>query len=349
MCWVSLALIGFVSGARQVNVSDGKGDSATESKEKQRYDSVLSSGPVVERRPLNFATMRTQEDFKWADDPKLKRIFAPDFVWIVNVFHKREKYFEMIELLRQRNPRAIIGRYNAASTAKESRFDSIIPIFYPLEKCPENWLLHTPDGKRVPYLKRKKGTKQYRENGYFLDMRKGEVRSAIIQEMITRALNDGLDATCYDICYWDVVPGLLPVSIEEWNKAMLAFYEEAGYEAKKHNLLCIVNVAIPSWKIPGGVRAIIPHVDGLMLETSFHPKVIKDGILQKELDAYKWALEQGKMIFLIPRGLTLEAESFALKKVRPLDNIRQGRIFVTIGKDISKGEKRFIHDNPLYR
>ena len=69
----------------------------------------------------------------------------------------------------------------------------------------------------------------------------------------------------------------------------------------------------------------------------------------KIVDAYKWALEQGKMIFLIPRGLTLEAESFALKKVRPLDSIRQGRIFVTYSKDSSKGGKRFIHDNPLYR
>lgn len=149
--------------------------------------------------------------------------------------------------------------------------------------------------------------------------------------------------------YQSVLPKRLPISIEEWNEAMRAFYKEAGYEARKNNLLCVVNVSFWAFKILQGVRAVIPHVDGLMLETSFHPKVIAEGKLQDELDAYKWALEQGKMIFLIPRGLTLEAESFALKKVRPLDNIRQGRIFVTIGKNLDKGEERFVHDNPLYR
>lgn len=352
--WVYCAIVlGFVSPMGDLDLTFAAAESpelVMVAKE-QELNNVLPYTQKPSRRPLNFAVGRLQEDFKWANDPKLKRIFAPDFVWMVNVFHKREKYFEMIELLRQRNPRAIIGRYNAACLAQESRYESIIPIFYPLEKCPEGWLLHSPEGKRVPYLDRIGDTDEYKENGYFLDMRKKEVRSAVIQEMIARTLNDGLDATCYDICYWDVVPSHHPIPIDEWNnEAMLPFYKEAGYEAKKNGLLCVVNVAVPSWKIPGAVRAIVPYVDGLMLETSFHPKVIKDGILQKELDAYKWALEQGKMIFLIPRGLTLEAESFALKKVRPLDSIRQGRIFVTIGKEhISKGGKRFIHDNPLYR
>jgi len=350
MCWVSLTLIGFAFGAGRVNISDGKGDGATKSEKKRGYNRVLSSGPVAERRPLNFTGSRREVDFEWANDPALKNVFVSDFVWSINVFRTRKRYFEMIELLRQRNPRAIIGRYNSATCAKLSSRDSIIPVAYPLEKCSENWLLHTETGRRVPYMKRIKGTKKYREDGrYFLDMRKPEVRTAVIREMVARALNDGLDATCYDNCYWDVVPRYLPVSVEEWNKAMLVFYKEAGYEAKKNGLLCVVNVAIPAFKIPGGVRAIIPHVDGLMLETSFHPLVIERGKLQEELDAYKWALEQSKMIFLIPRRQTLEAESFALKKVRPLDNIRQGRIFVTIGRNLDRGEERFIHDNPLYR
>jgi len=343
MCWVSLALIGFVFGAGQANVSDGKGDSATESEEKRGYDSVLSSGPVVERRPLNFATSRVEKDFEWANDPKLKHIFAPDFVWIVNVFSTREKYFEMIELLRQRNPKAIIGRYNSAICAIQK--DSIIPICYPLEGCPEDWLLHDPNGKRVQWIK---GSGQITPK-YILDMRKPEVRTAVIREMVARTLNDGLDATCYDNCTWDVVARWMPVSVEEWNKAMLAFYKEAGYEARKNNLLCVVNVSFWAFKIPEGVPVVIPHVDGLMLETSIHPKVVAEGKLQDELDAYKWALEQGKMIFLIPRGRTLEWESFALEKVRPLDKIRQGRIFVSKGRNRGEGEDGFFHDNPLYR
>ena len=191
MCWVSLALIGFVSGARQVNVSDGKGDSATESEEKRGYDSVLSSGPVVERRPLNFAVSRYEIDFEWANDPNLKHIFAPDFVWIVNIFSNREKYFEMIELLRQRNPKVIIGRYNSATCARLR--DSIIPVCYPLDGCPENWLLHYPEtGERVRYIKHQTGVKTQR---YILDMRKPEVRTSVLKEMVARVLNDGLDAT----------------------------------------------------------------------------------------------------------------------------------------------------------
>lgn len=188
--------------------------------------------------------------------------------------------------------RAIIGRYNSATCAKLSSRDSIVPVAYPLEKYPEDWLLHTANRRRVPYLKRISGTRKYREDGrYFLDLRRPWVRKAVIQEMIIRALNDGLDATCYENCTYDVVIRGLSVSIEEWNKAIMVFFDKAGYEAKKHNLLCVVNVSISAFKIPGTIRAVIPRDDGLVLETSFHPKVISEGKLQTELDAYKWALE----------------------------------------------------------
>jgi hypothetical protein len=280
------------------------------------------------QRPLNFAIFRSQKDFDWMANPELKHLFAPDFVWNINVFKTRDEYCKMIKLLRERNPNAILGRYNSATCAKLASKDSIVPVTFPLEKCKESWLLHQSTGERVPYLKREAGTNSYNEDGrYFLDMRKIEVRSAVIEEMISRALNDGLNATCYDNLYWDVVPNNFPVTIEEWNNAMLSFYKEAGSKARQNGLLCVVNIAVPGPKIPQAVHAIASHVDGMMFETSFHPWVIENGKLQDELDAYDWALHYGKMIFLIPRGQTLNAENFALQKIRPLDKIRYGRFF----------------------
>ena len=300
---------------------------------KKKMDILLNS----KTRPLNFGILRPFEDFAVKDI----NILAPDFVWAINgSYQNRRQYLNMIKLLRNKNPKAILGRYNSATTTNPSTKNKI-PVRYPLEICPKEWFLYTNEKKRVPW--------KNDDDRFYLDIRKDCVRKAVIDLAIKRCLQDGLDSINFDNCQYNVQLKNFPLKQEQWDPAIRDFFKEAGQAAHENGLLCIMNIGTAGPKIPEAIHDLIDYVDGMVFETSFHPTVIERKQLDREIDAYEWALKRGKLIFLIPRAGTLEAETFALKKVRHLNNIKEGRIFVTIEKFRDKNGKRIVHNNPLYR
>lgn len=304
------------------------------------------SDSIFQNRPLNFGVIRNERDFVIADNPNLKKVFAPDFVWNINSFSSRSKYEDMISLLRKNNRKPILCRYNSATTAKLLSNQGLIPYAFPLEKCKKDWLLRDKDGFAVPYRKRIKGTTSYTTDGrYYLDLRKTVVREAVINEMVSRALEDGLDATSYDNCHYNIALRGFPIPVDEWNETMISFFKEATYVAKENGLLCFFNVGGPASNIPETLYEIADFADGWLFETAFHPEIIKNNKLDEEIKAYSWALKKGKIILLVPKGRTIKDEEFALKIARKINVFEQGRIFVT--QEIIDGTRK-IHNNDFY-
>lgn len=255
---------------------------------------------------LYFAGQRHRSHFKLVNDPYLKNYFAPNFVWDVKNFNDKEEFDRMTGLLRETNSNIILGYYMSACTTLNSSQDSFPPSRIPLEQCQPGWLLLKYNDEPLTWPNQ--------EGRYFLDMRKAEVRSAVINRAIAQAQHYNLDALCFDNCYWGY--GNEVVSKEEWTSAFMSFYQEAGIAASENDLLCVVNVATLSDEIADAFRTIAPYVDGLMTEMAFHPTVRSSVAVQAELQGYEDVLIQGKMVFLFP--YSNNDLDFALRRIQPL-------------------------------
>ena len=200
----------------------------------------------------------------------------------------------------------------------------------PLSQCPKSWLLR--DNRNAFVL-----TGDHNDH-YFMDVRQSAVREAVISLAIARAKHNGLDAVCFDNCYWGLMPRVdFPVSAAEWTSAYMEFYREAGNEVHKAGLKCVVNVATYPGSIPAAFAEIAPFVDGIMTEMAFYKSVRTPEGLYKELKGYENVLKQGKMVLLIP--FNKEDEQFALLAIRPLAK-KYGRIYLAAAG--------LTHYEPLY-
>lgn len=298
--------------------------------------SVNSSLP--KRRLIVFGAQRNRSHFKLLKDPKLAKYFAPDFIWDVRNFKDREEFLRMVRALRNANPKAIIGSYASACTALHAKKRTVPAARIPLEQCKAEWLLRYKDGSFVKWPKN-----PYR---YFLDMRRKDVREASINLAISRAKYNGLDAVCFDNCYWSTIPVKnFPISKQEWTDAFMKFFSEAGKACHKEGLKCVVNVVLNTEiYIPQAFRAIAPYVDGLLTELAFHPRSRTADTIRRELETYEEVLKQGKMVLLIPRyrkkdDMKRKEERFGLTQIRPLA-IKYGNIYLTASGP--------VHDEPLY-
>ena len=129
---------------------------------------------------INFGGKRNRFHFKLLKDPKLSKYFAPDFIWDVSNFEDRAEFMRMTAALRKANPATIIGSYASACTTMPEKKDAYPPSKMPLSRCPSVWLLRSKDKKDfVTWPKIK--------NRYFLDMRRPDVRKAMIDLAVARA------------------------------------------------------------------------------------------------------------------------------------------------------------------
>jgi hypothetical protein len=279
---------------------------------------------------LAFGLQRNRAHFKLMKDPKLSQYFAPDFVWDVRHFENYAEFERMVSVLRQANSRVLIGSYMSACTAVPSKKDSLPPSKMPLEQCKDEWLLRTPNGRLIAWPKM--------EDRYFLDMRRPDVRETVISLAVARAKYNGLDALCFDNCYWNTGQPDPSISKEEWTSAFMSFYEEAGNAAHSKGLKLVLNVATNADGIAEAFAAISPYADGMMTEMAFHPNMRTPEGIHYELKGYERVLKQGKMVFLIPRRR--EDEQFALLAIRPLAK-KYGNIYL-----VASGP---AHYEPLYR
>lgn len=239
-----------------------------------------------------FAGIRNQSHFRVLEFTELRPLFAPDFVWHVTGFRSEEERLRMVRLLRYFNKNIIIGYYHSACTTLPPEEDYEQPSKMPNEHVQNDWILKHADGKPVTWPDTK--------NRFFLDLRKDQVRQAMIALAISRAKHYGYDALSFDNCYWGYgVPASTGevVSAEDWTKAFMKFYDEASKAAHENGLKCVVNVATPSvWQ---AFEAISPYVDGIMTEMPFHENVVKAGNVDRELAAYEKAAKEGTMVLLM--------------------------------------------------
>lgn len=268
-------------------------------------------------RLIHFAAQRNRSHFKLLKDPVLNRYFSPDFIWDVRHFNNEKEFRDMVKNLRSCNSKVMIGCYNSACTTVPERLDSFPSAKLPLEQCDPAWILRLEEDKSPVRWPKK-------DRRYFLDMRRSDVRQAIISLSIARAKYYNLDAVCFDNCYWGIVPmKKFPVSSAEWSEAFMQFYRDAGNTCREKGLKCIVNVATIASYIPDAFRAISPYVDGIMTEIAFHPNITAAKMLDRELITYEELAQKGKIILLIPSSK--QDQSFALKVIRRLasqyDNI----------------------------
>ncbi len=271
--------------------------------------SVVSSDSAIQKqRLLIFSGQTNRSHFKFINHPKLSKCFAPDFVWDIRHFEDPNEFQLMISLLRKKNPNIIIGCYNSACTTMPSEKDSFPASKLPLEYCDKKWLLKHADGKRFVFWSKPK-------KRYFLDVRKKEVREAVINLAIARTKHYNLDAVCFDNCYWQIAPLDFPVSRPDWTDAFMLFFQEAGIACRKEGLKCIVNVASHADNIPKAFTAISPHVDGIATELAFHPNMRSEHQIKIELQAYEDVLQKGTMVFLFIKPDYFES---AVDLVKPL-------------------------------
>jgi hypothetical protein len=318
---VSGSTLSGASGGSAGGSADGaSGDSATETAPTAPSSTGGGVGGGAIKGPtkhmLHFGGQRNQSSFNMLNDPVLKMYFAPDFVWHITTFKKNAEFDRMIFLLRQLNPQTIIGYYHSACTTEPSRQDFNPPTKIPLEEVKSDWFLTDNNGKRVTWP----GT----TNRYYLDIRKQEVRQAIISLAIARTKYYRLDSVNYDNCYWGY--GIADISKEDWTAGFMEFYKEAGEAAHENDLLCIINVATRADLIDDAFNAMAPYVDGMMTETAFHPNIrTSPHALRAELQGYEDMVKQGKKVFLFPRYE--EDLEFTLKSIRPIAE-QYGNIYV---------------------
>jgi hypothetical protein len=204
------------------------------------------------------------------------------------------------------------------------------PTKMPLEDCNSEWILREKDmNEPVTWIDT--------TDRYYLDIRRKDVREAIINLAVMRAKSNGLDAVCYDNCYWGLAHTKASISAEEWTGAFMKFYKEAGEAAHAAGLKCLVNVATHPSQIIPAFLSIAPYVDGLMTEQAFHRSMRTPEFLVRELKGYEEILKQGKIVLL--SLAEREDEQFGLLAVWPLAS-RYSRIYVSV-----RGP---ANDEPLY-
>lgn len=284
-------------------------------------------------RLLLFAGQRNRSHFKLLKDPKISKYFAPDFVWDIRHFKDREEFLRMVKALRNANPKTVIGCYTSACLAVSEKKATYPTARVPLERCSPEWLVRDKDGNPVRYPLAK-------FDWYFLDVRRWDVRQAVISFGVARAKHLGLDAVCFDNCYWDYVQNEFTFSVPEWREAFMKFFSEAGKACHKEGLKCVVNVVLNSeLNIPKAFPEIAPYVDGLLTELAFNPRFRTPEAVRRELETYEDVLKKGKLVLLIPYPRVPEQDEFVLEQIKPLAR-RYGSIYM-VPSDLKE-------DKPMY-
>lgn len=312
------------SSASGGSTSGGAGSTSTAGNTPPRTTSG-GNGAAARQEPKKlfmFAGMRSQAHFRMLEYAELRPLFAPDFVWTVSSFRSEEDFSRMMRLLRQYNPETTIGYYFSACTIYEPDRGRIPDrlMTVPPSQVPNEWLIRDKNGRRITWPNQ--------ENRFVLDLRKEEVRQAIISLAITLAKHYGYDALSFDNCYWGYgmpvgAGSSTVVSAKDWTEAFMKFYEEAGKAARENELKCIVNVAARANDIPAAFEAISPFVDGIMTEMPFHENIVKAGLAQRELAAYAKVAKEGTSVYLLQvyEGRGLETMRLARPLLNSHDNV----------------------------
>lgn len=261
---------------------------------------ATAQSPVTERPPalvewprfeqLNFIAGMTAASFRsGATDRSAPAFYATPFIWCIASSDPRDErtVSTMTQYVLRYRPNAVIGRYYSATTV---RTDS--PQYFPHETAPGT--LFSGDDFLAATWPRDK-------NRVFVNVTRAETRVKLIRHFVENTRAEGFRVIALDnISQGHSPPADSGLQRPAWDDGQLALLRELLPAAHAAGLRVVVNAAVD----PGSRWAsFLQHVDGVLFEMPMHPNVTRDpNVAEREIKAYRAALDAGKFVGLIPLG-----------------------------------------------
>ncbi|MBL8880643.1 MAG: hypothetical protein JNG88_16140, partial [Phycisphaerales bacterium] len=239
---------------------------------------------------LNFIAGMTAAAYRaGATDRNAAAFFATPFIWCIASSDARDvrSVQTMTQWVKRFRPDALVGRYYSATTVRTDR-----PTYFPHETAPgadfsgDDFLPATwpRDKPRV-----------------FVNVTRPQTRAKLIAHFISNTRREGFRVIALDnLSQGHSPPADSGLQRPAWDDGQLALLRELLPAAHAEGLRVVINAAID----PGSRwSSVLPHIDGILFEMPLHPNVIREpNATAKELDAYRAALDAGKLVGLVPLG-----------------------------------------------
>lgn len=232
---------------------------------------------------LHFSSGSTPQPLKWSS-PRADAILAPPITWAAQATRDeggQNGQERLVRFIREHRANAKIGRYFSCCTVRAT------PQLWPLETLPleafYEHLLASPWSPQEP-------------NRRYIDIRLPEVRQLAARLLVSNARRD--DFLALDNFIFDFGGNPEGTTKPEWSEANYALLAEIYGEARRNAVPVVINASTrpeETWS------RVTRFCDGILFEMPFHPNVRKaPAELDRELAAYRAALDAGKFVGLIP-------------------------------------------------
>ncbi|QOJ13465.1 MAG: hypothetical protein HRU75_01890 [Planctomycetia bacterium] len=234
-------------------------------------------------RWLHFSAGATPGPLKWSG-PRTDAILAPPIIWAAQASAEEggaAGQERLLRFIRQRNPGARIGRYFSCCTIRPR------PLYHPPESVPAEAL----DGMlmNASWSPQEPGRR-------YIDIRREDVRRRLAGLLVSGARRENFLALDNFIFEFGGNPD--GTTRQEWSDANYALLSEIYAQARRAALPVVLNAATRPEETWARVTA---HCDGILFEMPFHPNMRRDpALLEREMAAYRAALDAGKLVCLIP-------------------------------------------------
>lgn len=239
---------------------------------------------------LNFIAGMTAASFRsGATDRNAPVFYATPFIWCIASSDSRDErtVSTMTQWVKRFRPDAIVGRYYSATTVRTDQ-----PQYFPHETAPG--ALFSGDDFLAATWPRDK-------NRVFVNVTRAETRGKLIRHFVENTRAEGFRVISLDnISQGHSPPAGSGLQRPAWDDGQLALLRELLPAAHAAGLRVVVNAAVD----PGTRWAtFLQQVDGILFEMPMHPNVTRDpNLVERELRAYRAALDGGKLVGLIPLG-----------------------------------------------
>lgn len=253
------------------------------------FDSKLIV-PKLSESSMHFSK-RTYEDIGKED--ALGKSFA-DNLWACSDFETYEQFYEMVGLLTERNPGVLIplSTSSCIGIRNGEQNDRLFKYYIEESEVREEWWLRDENGEKVAY--------DSSESKWYLDIRKFDVRQAIISHNLKQAIEYGFNVMQFDNLSFNLSYSSFlnfDVSFYEWTNSCLSFAKEARNSAINNGILSYIDVEVDDIAdVPSMIDMFYFHCDGILNKYGYNN--INYDTLKLEYDAYEKALIAGKKIFI---------------------------------------------------
>lgn len=234
-------------------------------------------------RWLIFSAGATPGPLKWSNSGT-NAILAPPIVWAAQASAAEggaAGLDRLVRFIRREQPGAKIGRYFSSCTIRP------VPQYVPAESVPaqavQSMLLAAAWSPQEP-------TRRY------IDIRRPDARALLARLLVASARRE--DFLALDNFIFEFGGNPEGTTRAEWDAASYALLSEIYAEARRNALPVVINAATrpeDTWS------RVTQLCDGILFEMPFHPNLrTRMPDLERELAAYRAALDAGKFVGLIP-------------------------------------------------